>query len=190
MKTVCLTHLDLWSGFFFFLFVEIGIFLVYESVMVSIIIVLCVWMCECAGVGLCLCSLRGHSVLQREREQSTGTGAVWWTHLQRGGEFNQSVDRWDVCYVLYHSLTPDFQQSLTKKWSCRFCAGEPVQQCVWLSGGGAVWALHLLQGLRLRRGAGLWIRWAALPEPVSDGGVCLSKRDTHQASSIVPVSKK
>lgn len=73
---------------------------------------------------------------------------------------------------------------------CRFCAGKPMQQCVWLSGGGAVWALHLLQGLRLWWGASLWVGWAALPEPVSDGGVCLSKWDTHQAGSTVPVSSQ
>lgn len=69
--------------------------------MVSVIIFLCVWMCERAGVGLCLsCSLRGHPVLQRQRKQSTSTGAVWWTYLQWGGKFNQSVDRWDSMIML------------------------------------------------------------------------------------------
>lgn len=100
---------------FFFLFVQIEVFLVYELVMVCVIIVLCVWMFECAGVGLCSSSLRGYSVLQREREQSTGTGAVWWTNLQWGREFNQPVDRWDVWYIFNYLLIPDFKQFLTKR---------------------------------------------------------------------------
>lgn len=69
-------------------------------------------MFECVAVGLCLsCSLRGHPVLQREREQPAGTRAVWRTHLQWGGKFNQSVDRWDLFYVLNDSRVPRFHQS-------------------------------------------------------------------------------
>lgn len=45
-------------------------------------------------------SVWGHQVLQRQWEQPTCTWTVWWTHLQRSGEFNQSVDRWALSAVL------------------------------------------------------------------------------------------
>lgn len=100
--------------------------------MVSVIIFLCVWMCERAGVGLCLsCSLRGHPVLQRQRKQSASTGAVWWTYLQWGGKFNQSVDRWDSMIMLVmiprHSISIQsfkntfFLQVLCRRTSATMC---------------------------------------------------------------------
>lgn len=109
-------------------------------------------------------------------------------------EVESSTNQWigenPVIPIMFHRQPS--RTSLLKArflgFSRRLCAGEPVQQRVWLSGGATVGALHLLQGLRLRRGAGLWVGRAALPEPVSDGGVRLSKRDPHQAGSTVPVS--
>lgn len=38
-------------------------------------------------------SFRGHPLLQRQREQPTGAGAVRRAHLQRSGELHQPVDR-------------------------------------------------------------------------------------------------
>ena len=65
----------------------------------------------CERVSLCLsCSLWGHPVLQRQREQSFSTGAVWWTHMQRSWKLNQSVDRWDSYYSLNNSQPFTFCQ--------------------------------------------------------------------------------
>lgn len=164
----------------------------WPIVLVSVIIVLCV--CVCVNVLVWVCAF--HAAFEATRFYNVSESSPLARELCDGptcNEVESSTNQWigetHATHWMIHGH-PTFISVLKTLLSIRFCAGKPVQQCVWLPGGGAVWALHLLQRLRVRRRAGVWVRRTALPEPVSDGGVCLSERDTHQAGPPVPVSSE
>lgn len=92
-------------------------------------------------------------------------------------EVESSTNHWigEILLTFMYLFVSIWPIDNTSHLCSRLCARKPVQQCVWLSGGGTVWTLHLLQRLRLWRWTSVWVRRPALPEPVPNGCVCLSK---------------